>query len=372
MLTDVELLDLYRQLRERDVLSVYLDAEERDPAEKTAWRRWLNNLVAEARGAADGAAGRRAAFDAAVARVMERLDQYTGFLPGRGWVAFATPDRLWYAESLPAPMPDVVAWGQGMRVAPLVRGLKQNRPVIVLLLDRQRARLFRYRGGELGEPEDLAPDAPEPDIEGLRGGKRAATHTGMRGATGTDVRQSLADLAAERLARLAVERAVADAGEDGFLVLGGTPEMIAAAARRLPKTMTGRVVELPSLHVALTPAELKPILEEAASTLSRKQQEELLREVLEAAHAGGLGALGRQHVEYALRDGGVDTLLISRRLRESQPELVERLIRAALDAGVTRVEELGGEGADALDGQAGGVAARLRYRPRPAETVGVT
>ncbi|MFO7261516.1 MAG: hypothetical protein DIU52_010200 [bacterium] len=370
MLTDVELLDLYRQLRERDVLSVYLDAEERDPAEKTAWRRRLNNLVAEARGAADGAAGRRAAFDAAVARVMERLDQYTGFLPGRGWAAFATPDRLWYAGSLPAPMPDLVAWDTGMRVAPLVRGLKQNRAVIALLLDRQRARLFRYRGGELGEPEELVPDAPEPDIEGTRGAKRAATHTGMRGATGTDVRQSLADAAAERLARLAVERAVALAGDDGFLVLGGTPEMIAAAARRLPKTMAGRVAERPSLHLAVTPAELQPILEEAASTLSRKQQEELLRDVLEAARAGGLGAIGREHVEYALRDGGVDTLLISRRLRESQPEVVERIIRAALDAGVTRVEELGGEGADALDGEAGGVAARLRYRPRPAETVG--
>jgi len=370
MLADWELLDLYRRLRDRDVLSVYLDAEEHDPAEKTAWRRRLNNLVARARGAMDAASDDRAAFDASLAHVLRRLEEYTGFLPGRGWALFATPERLWYAEALAAPMPDMMAWDKGMRVAPLVRGLKQNRPVIALLLDRQRARLFRYHAGVLSEPQDMVPDAPEPDVAGVHGGKRAATHTGMRGATRTDVLQCLEDMAAERLARLAVDRAVAGAGDDGFVVLGGTPEMIAAAARKLPKTMASRAVELPSLHVAIMPAELKPILEEAASELSRKQQQALLQEVLEAARAGGLGALGREHVEYALRDGGVDTLLISRRLRESQPELVEGLIRAALDAGVTRVEELGGEGADALDGEAGGVAARLRYRPRPAQTVG--
>jgi hypothetical protein len=368
MLADWELVDLYRRLRDRDVLSVYLNADEHDPAEKTAWRRRLNSLAARARGATDAASGGRSAFDASLARVLERLDQYTGFLPGRGWVAFATPDRLWYAEPLAAPMPDMVAWGEGMRVAPLVRGLKQNRPVVVLLLDRQRARLFRYRAGVLSEPQDMVPDTPEPDVAGVHGGKRATTHTGMRGATCTDVLRCLEDMAAERLARLAVDRAVACAGEDGFLVLGGTPEMIAAAARRLPKTMTGRVVELPSLHLAMTPAELKPMLEGAASALSRKQQEDLLREVLDAARAGGLGAVGREGVEHALREGGVETLLISRRLRESDPELVERCIRAALDAGVTRVEELAGEGADLLDGEGNGIAARLRFRP--ARTVG--
>lgn len=370
MITDWELIDLYRRLRGRDVLSVYLDADEHDPAEKTAWRRRLNNLVAQARDATDAASGERAAFDASLAHVLKRLDDYIGFLPGRGWVAFATPERLWYAESSASPMPDLVVWGEEMHVAPLVRGLKQNRPVIALLLDRRRARLFRYRAGVLSEPQDMVPDAPEPDVAGVRAAKRAGTYTGVRGAARADVLQCLADMAAERLARLAVDLAVESAGDDGFLVLGGTPEMTAAAARRLPKAMAGRVIELPSLHIAMTPAELKPALEGAASALSRKQQEQLLEEVLDAARAAGLGAVGRVHVEHALRDGGVDTLLISRRLRESQPELIERLLRAALDAGVTRVEELGGEGADALDGEAGGVAARLRYRPRPAETVG--
>jgi len=187
----------------------------------------------------------------------------------------------------------------------------------------------------------------------------------MRGATRTDVLNCLADMAAERLAGRAVDRAVEAAGDDGFLVLGGTPEMTAAVARRLPKSMAGRVIDLPSLHVAMTPAELRPALEGAASALSRKQQEDLLGEVLDAANAGGLGVVGGEDVEHALREGGVETLLISRRLRESQPELVERYLRAALDAGVTRVEELGGEGADLLDGEGGGIAARLRYRPAP-------
>lgn len=365
MLADWEVLDLYRRLRDRSVLSVYLDADQHDPAQRGVWRRRLTDLAARARGATDAASGERAAFDASLARVLERLDEYTGFLPGRGWVAFATPERLWYAEPLASPVPDLVAWGPGIRVAPLVRALKQNRPVVGLLLDQRRARLFRYASGALSEPLDMVPDVPEPDDSGAHGAKRATTRTGMRGATRTDVRRCLADMAAERLAGLAADRAVASAGDNGFLVLGGTPEMTAAVARRLPKAMTGRVVELPSLHIAMTPAELKPALEGAASALSRKQQEELLGEVLDAARAGGLGALGRDDVDDALCAGGVEALLVTRRLRESEPELVERYVRAALDAGVTRVEELAGAGADLLDAEAGGVAARLRYRPAP-------
>ncbi|HEY8468117.1 MAG TPA: hypothetical protein VIL18_00675 [Longimicrobiales bacterium] len=361
MLTNRELTDLYRRLRDADVLSVYLDADQRDLAERHTWRRRLHGLAARARRGLAGQPGAQAAFDAALARVEECLAAYDAFLPGRGWVAFASPDRLWYAEALPVPLPDVVVWGRGMRVAPLVRGLKQTRPVAALLLDRRRARLFRYVDGVLSEPVDMLPDVPPPDISDVYAAKRAMTSTGRRGATRADVRSTMAELAAERLSRASVEKAVALAGEDGFLVLGGTAEMIAMAARQLPKTMAGRVIELPSLYVTMPVTVLKEALEAAASVHSRERQEALVAAVLDDARAGGLGALGRDGVRHALREGRVETLFVSRALREREPDIAEEYVGAALEQGA-RIEEVMGAAAEALDGEAHGVAARLRYR----------
>ena len=80
------------------------------------------------------------------------------FLPHRGWVAFATADRLWYAQGLPAAMPDLVRWEPGIRVAPYVRALKQERPVMVALVDSRKARLFEHVDGEMRELDGLRAD----------------------------------------------------------------------------------------------------------------------------------------------------------------------------------------------------------------------
>src|SRR5690606_31119903 len=80
------------------VLSVYLNAEERNPAERRAWRVRLNRMIREME---DGLAGapeeERAAARAAAALIDQELERYDGMLPERGWVGFATEDRLWYA-----------------------------------------------------------------------------------------------------------------------------------------------------------------------------------------------------------------------------------------------------------------------------------
>jgi hypothetical protein len=362
-----ELAVLYRELAGRKVLSVYVNGEARDPAERHAWRRRLMHALAGIRGELAGDAAERAEFEAAAAHIEGALAGVDAFLPGRGWVGFATPDRLWYAGSLPAPMPDEVHWGVGLRVAPQIRGLKQNRPVAALLLDRRRARIFRYVAGRLDEPVDLVAETDLGDLTDARAGKRAATRTGMRGSTGTDTAQRLLAAGAERLLRAAVDRVVETAGDDGFLVLGGTPEMTAAAERRLPDRLRDRVLANPSLHLEMSSAEVKDALEAAASTLSARLHRALAEEVVDLARAGGRGCTGIEATASALGAGSVDLLLFTRSFREAHPEEAERAVGAALLEGAL-IEEVAGSGAEILDA-AGGIGARLRYRLP--ETAGV-
>jgi hypothetical protein len=360
MLTHDELVDLYRANRAEKVLSVYLTAEQHDPAERNAWRRLLDHGVTEAREPLDSN-DERAAFDAAFRLLESALDRFDAFLPERGWVGFATADQLLYTESVPVPMPNLVRWEPGLRVAPYVRALKQERPVVTVLTDSRRARVFRYHDGQFAEQLDLRADMFLGDLSDTETSKRAATHTGIRGATGTDTAQRLHEVGSERMLKQLVDVLGGAAGRHGFVVLGGTPEMVAATASRLPKGLATRAMERPSLHFDMTLAEVKEATQTAASELTHQHQNELLENVLDAARAHGRGCLGREETERALGERRVESLLLSRRFILANADYADHCVGTAFEQGAD-VEELSGEAGERLDAEAGGIGAVLRYR----------
>lgn len=369
MLPKERLVELYEKLRETDVLSVYLDGEAHDPAERTAWSRDLDRRLKEERARVEAeAADQVEAFDSAAKRVLEQLEGFSAFLPGRGWVAFATAEALPYAESVAVPMPNLVRWERGLRVAPYVRALKQDRTVVAAVADSRKARVFTYRDGALDEQIDLLADTSVGDLSdvgsskrgrAVEGQQRTGTHSGTRGQTATDAAQRLLEEGASRLQGAVADKLQALAGSDGFAVIGGTPEVVSALSQRMAH-LEGRVLERPSLHFGMSDADVKAAIEEAASELSRGVQERLLDGVVDLARAGGKGCLGEEATDKALREHRVETLLISRALREQDPDRADHWVGGAFRQGAM-VEELSGPGGDRLDAEGGGIAARLRY-----------
>lgn len=360
MLNRDQLIDLYRIHREQNVLSVYVDGEGRDPAERRAWTLELDQGMTRERARLQSEApDDLEAFDRARARVEDRLGRFGAFLPARGWVGFATEADLAYAEELPVPMPHLVRWERGLRAAPYVRALKQDRVVVAVLVDSRKARVFTYRNGEIEEREDLLANLDIADFGELGISNRPAMHSGARGKTATDAANRALDVSASRL-QARVSDVVRDmTGPEGFVVLGGTPEAESAVAHQL-ESMADRVIKRSALHLAMSEAEVKAVVEEAASTLSGRLQCELLRSVIDQARAGGKGTLGVSPTEEALRGARVDTLLLTRGFRLRHPDLADHFVGTAFEQGAA-VEELSGENADRLDDEAEGVAARLRY-----------
>lgn len=361
MLTREELVELYRDLKGEKVLSVYMDGKANDFSERHLWLRRFEQNVGEVRKALNGRPAQEAdGFGDALSRVKEALDEYDQFLPDRGWVGFATPERLVHAMPVRVPMPDLVRWENGIRVAPYVRALKQGRLVVAVTVDSRRARIFKYRDGTLGEPENLTVDTFLGDLTDMNVSKRATSHSGVRGKTGTDAAQRFLGVGSERMMKALMDQVVDRVGEDGLLVVGGTPEAISAAVDHLPRSLESRRIERPSLRLEMSDADVRDEIEKAASELNQRIQEELLGEVLDQAKAGGRGALGPETVERALREGRVDTLLLSRNFIRANPDYADHLVGAAFEHHGD-VEELSGEGADRLDSEGEGVAARLRY-----------
>ncbi|MBT8488726.1 MAG: hypothetical protein KJO65_07895, partial [Gemmatimonadetes bacterium] len=86
MLAPEQLADLYKRHRKDPVLSIYLDADQQDFAERGKWRIALKTAVSEQREKATDAGQ----FDQAFGYLNEPLEESDGsFLSGRGWAGFA-------------------------------------------------------------------------------------------------------------------------------------------------------------------------------------------------------------------------------------------------------------------------------------------
>lgn len=363
MLSHGKLIELYRSLQGHEVLSVYVDADQHDPAERDRWRKHLEAKVADLRreleesGAAD-----LEGFDGAWRRIRDELRDFgDGFLPGKGWVAFATSDRLWHMESLPNRMPDLVRWEEGIRAAPYLRALKQHRPVVVGVVDRRRARLFEFLDGTLEELEGHRADTFIGDLSDVSVRKAAVRTSGQRGETSTDQAQRILEVASERMFKKVLAILVDRAGEEGFIVLGGTAETVNHLAASLPKRVEPRLALRPSLHMDMSSAEAREEVADAATELSIARQRGLVEEVLEAARSGDRGCVGPEDTEKALREMRVETLLISRNHMERAPDQADRYVGSAFGQSA-RVEEIHGDAAGELDELAGGIGARVRYQ----------
>lgn len=359
MLTRQDLADLSRGHEKDMVLSVYLARHNSDPGDRGAWRLRLEGALDGIRSALERETPEDVpAFESAAKQVERGLDSYGRVLPSEGWSAFATAERLSHAEPLPFPPLDVVRWRQGIYAAPYVRSLKSSRPVILAMVERLHATLYRYQGGELGQGMELRADWPAAEAGDVGVSKRAATASGRRGVTRTDFTRRALDENARRL-RIEIAQAIEElAGPDGGVVLGGTPKATSALRKELEAKMPGRVVDAPELSFDSSRTELIEAVAHGASALTRMRQTELLDHT---ASVGERAARGWNQTYRALAAGAVDTLLLSRRLIETAPDDAERLVRLALAQG-SDIEELGDELGERLSAESEGVAARLRFR----------
>lgn len=363
MLTHDRLVKLYRDLEDQNVLSVYVNGDQHDPAQRDAWRTRLEAGIAALRRQLESSEGEELGdFDRAWERVGRELRPLgDAFLPHRGWVAFATPDGLRYAEGMSAAMPDLVRWEPGIRVAPYVRALKQERPVVVAVADSRKARLFEHVDGEMHELDGLRADTFVGDLTDVGVRKSPARTSGQRGETSSDHAQRVLEVAAERMLKDLAGVLDERAGEYGIVVLGGTPEMVRHLAQGLPKRLQGRVAERASLHVDMSLPQIRKEVRAAAGDLSESQHLRLVTELADAARSGALGSLGPEATDAALKEARVDTLLLSRSFIQAHPDYADRCVGAAFAQGA-EVEEVSGKAGELLDHEGSGVAARLRFR----------
>lgn len=358
MLTPKELQGLWRDLAETRVLSVYLDTRVTDPAMREAWRPALLTAIRSA-GAGIADEGERAEFERAAAFLRDPEPPPGGVWSAPGWVAFATAQGVRYAADLPVRPTPLAVWGKGPVVAPFMRAMKQLRPVMIAMVESRSAEIYRYAMGELERVEELAVSEEEGPSE-KTGAFRNASTPAARGAVGTETAQRRRQAAFQRMATSLGERLVELAGDEGWVLVGGTSEWAHNAHDSFAREFPGRIMISPTLHHGATSAEMVREAKDAASELRGKRGRALVRQILDRAGGHARGAAGVPAVQRALRATAVDLLLVSPEfIRLHEPE-AELMVRSALAQGAD-VESPSGDAAEELDRAAQGVAARLRF-----------
>ena len=280
---------------EEPVLSLYLHLDRRSRS-TDEHKLALRKLLAEA--AEQGAA------PADIERI-ERFFEHEFDRQALSVACFSCQARkFWRVYPLLVPTQNAVYVGRRPYVKPLSDLWDNYESFAVVMVDREGARIFTYR---LGELYDTAGTLGAEVKRHKQGGYAAQK---LQRVEDQEAQRNLRDAAqwtADYLARAKVTR----------VVLSGTDENLAEFKTLMPRGLADNVVGQLNLDMNASPAEAWEHAYQVAQAAQKQQERDLLEQVITLAHKGGAGALGLPDTLSALQQGRVYQLLVDPALRRA-------------------------------------------------------
>lgn len=366
MLGTDALVSLVRDAHDVVTLSVYVDGRVADPAMRTRWRTELQNALDAAR--VEVPPLEREAFLICETRLESVLSRFDGAIGAPGFVAFITPDQVRFAAAVATPMPTAAFWSRGARVAPYVRALEHERPVLAIVGGSREVRLYKWHTGALERlpsvfAHDVKSEFEAPD-RARTANSASGGHRNVRGATAADELRRLQEEAMARLVSDTVSRVGDVVGASGWVVLGGAKDVVPRVLAALPRSVAERTLVHPGLRSKATVPLIRAAVEDGAARLRHAREQQLVAELVERAHKNARATIGLAPTRSAIELGAVEELLLTPAAWAAHPADVERVVSGTLLQGGV-VAQLDGEAARTLDAQGGGVGALLRFPAPP-------
>jgi len=279
------------------ITSCYLDVDGRRLVRHKDLEHEVDVLLKGARARADGQPSVRADLQRIEDYVHHGLDRSRV----RGVAIFAcSADDLWRVVELSVPVRTRVVVNHAPAVGQLESILSEHEPIGVLMVDRQRARMFVFALGELVERSELFEELPrETDVRGLRdrGGDHpqvleAHTHQHLRNA-----------------AQVAFE--VWSQHPFNHLAIAAPDDLARQLEADLHPYLRGRLSGRLAVPVTAGHAEVLAAAQQVESQVERRREAQIVERLREAVAVGRKGAAGLADVVDALGDHRVDTLLVS-------------------------------------------------------------
>lgn len=283
------------------VLSVYLNV---DPTQHTAdeYKLILRDLLKHAEGKVDEAD-------------IEAVKRYVSLeydWSGRGLVLFSRQaEELWYAFSLPIPVPSGVTVARKPYISPLVELDGLYGRYAVALVDRRGARLFLFQMGELMDQNGVLGD----ELHGPRkggGSSRVGTRSGAMDASRKDaevVQRNLRDVAEELIA-------FCQEYQPRRLLLAGAEPTVAQFQDVLPTYLQDVIAGTFNADMDENPTEIQERSLAILQNLNEQRKKALVETVITTAAKGGNGVLRLDDTMSAGHEGRIQVLVLERNYHE--------------------------------------------------------
>jgi peptide subunit release factor 1 (eRF1) len=286
------------------VTSCYLDVDGRRHLRHSDYEAQLDHLVRQGR---DKAAGFGPEAARSVAADLDRIASWvrSGFDRSRvrGLAFFACSiDSFFEVVESPLPVRNGVVVNHTPHVRPLESLLQAYERFAVMLVDRQRARLFRFELGELTEQTEVF------DAVSRSGDQAGHPAQGSRGAAV----QRHNDEVAHRHLKHAAEVAFAELQQRpvDHLILGGPHEMVVELEGLLHPWIKDRVADRLAISATAGPDEVRQAALCVEAAVARRNEAALVDRLRDAVGAGG-GVAGLEPTLAALVGRRVELLLVS-------------------------------------------------------------
>jgi peptide subunit release factor 1 (eRF1) len=312
-ITDAALRDLAGFTSERaPVTSCYLDVDGRRYIRPQDLEPHLDDLLRKGRrrmagleaanGSSPWADGR-----AALASVDADLRHISDFVRGgldrsstRGLAMFScSAERFWQVVELAVAVPNVIVVNATPHIRVLESVVDQHQRFAVLLVDRQRARIFLFEQGQLVEKQEHFDRLPRHEDDG---GQMDRDHVAGH-----------AQAAAAHHLRRAAQAAFAAHQEHPFdhLVLGVPDALVREMERELHPWLRDRIAARLTIPVTAKDDEIAQAALEVEAGVERAREAVLVERLRQSVGAGTGGAVGLPDVLAALVARRVETLLVS-------------------------------------------------------------
>jgi peptide subunit release factor 1 (eRF1) len=281
--------------------------------------------------------------------------------------------------SLPVSPEPSARWARTLNLRPLLSLLDEYEPTLILLVDKEHARLFRWVLDAVEEIDRFEDDVPG---KNAKGGEAQANRQRHHDELVLQHVRRAVDMLTRRIDGERIRR----------VAIGGPAEVLAHLRRLLPTAIADRVTGVINVRVTAPIPEVLEAAREVRKSWER-DEEKLLLSSLEESRGRSRAVVGPQEVIEAIREQRVRTLVYANRTTvpggrckscetlyadlaptvchvcgkevERIDDLLDLLASRVLNAGGS-IDEVRGPAADALQAY-GGIAATLLYPIVPAE-----
>jgi peptide chain release factor subunit 1 len=301
------------------VVSLYLDT---DPTrvEKRGYIIAAKNILKELERKLDDRAKRKA-FQDDVASILYFLESETN-PSARGVAIFSCKAQgLWQVYRLPVSVPNKGHVGPTPYIQTLLDVLDEYERYAVVLLDKEKVKLFTVYLGEIEERQLEADMMPKKHKQGgwsevgyqrAKPGVNRPQGAGGMGSFGHDVQahheahvqwhiKHIIELLSEELNHHSFDR----------IIVAGTEEALAEFNRLLPGDLKERVVGSFSAEMFASPADILRETMAIEERVEREKELQIVNSLVEATLKGSNGVLGLDDTLMALQEGRIYTLVVN-------------------------------------------------------------